>query len=466
LFPAQYLGHYPNHPIILTGYGEILAQDFSRDMRGVINSDEYQQLFPGVRIDPSTSAVNNWRLAKPHKGRVRAASMYGSITGSGAMLMGIDDPIKSREEAESATWRLKAQQAYKTTLSTRLHNDAIVLVCLTRWHSDDLAGWLMAQNLGFRYIRLPGIADGMDITGKKKQRDLLGRKKGQVLWPKKFPEKMLLEQKKLLGNYDYSALYDQRPTSIEGIVFNRGFFKIIDEQDIPSGLRWVRFWDLAISEQTAGDFTASARGAMDPLTGRVYFDGTIHGKWPWPTVRRRIKAVALAERGLTLMTGIESGGTQGGMAQEMQMDKELAGIGVIPIPCPTSKMVRALPAIARGEAGLLYLVKGDWNEGWIDEHVEFDKGLHDDRVDVTSGVVRMLGFGGHEIKSLGRILEDQGEAHEQQQRDKQAAIKSEASVIRRHGIVVQPAGETPEAEQAVNQAELPWWVRLKIAQDD
>ena len=452
LFPAWYLGHYPDDPVILTAYGDLLAHDFSKDCRTVINHPEYQILFPGVKINPKTSAVNNWRLAAPHRGQLRAAGIYGSITGKGARLLGIDDPIKNREEAESELFRNKAKEAYKSTLSTRLHLDAIVLLSLTRWHEDDLAAWLLAQNLGFRYIRLPGIADCLDVTGKKYKRDLLGRKKGEALWPERFPVKMLLEQKTLLGTYDYSALYDQRPTPMKGLLFEEGYFKVIPGNEIPKGLTWFRFWDLAITETTAGDYTASARGAIDQTTGRRYFAGFIYGKWKWPVVRAKIKQVALAEQDIVALVGIEAAGTQGGMAQEMQFDKELAGVGIVPIPVSQSKRVRSLPVVAAGEAGLLYLEDGPLVRGWIDECLAFDKGIHDDRVDVLSGLCRMIGLGGGENVSLRRLLEDA------EMLERKDPISEVATAGLEPGSPMM--SETPEAKEARLQAAEPWYAQL------
>jgi predicted phage terminase large subunit-like protein len=390
LFPAFYLGHFQDDPQILTAYGDQHAIGFSKKIRGIVDSNAYDFIFPGLELSPDTRAGNRWEL-KDRGGCITAAGVNGAITGKGARLLIMDDPIKRREEAESQVYRESLKEAYRSTLRTRLHNDAIQILVMTRWHQDDLAGWLIKEH-GFTYFRLPAIADAADG-------DLLGRRVGEPLWPERFPHEFLMEQKESLGLYNWDSMYQGNPAPPEGLIFQRGFFKIIDKA--PEGLSWVRFWDLAATERTSGDYTASHRMAVDH-SGNVYIDGEIRGLWEWPTVRRKIKDTALIEK--IGIIGIESQGMQKGMVQECWADPELLNVGIFGIPVPQSKRIRAMSVMARGEAGKLFLVKNYWNEEFIKEFITFDVGAHDDRVDSVSGGMHLITIAHPEMTDLNTLV--------------------------------------------------------------
>ena len=389
LFPSFYMGHFPDDPIILTSYNDEHATSFSREIRNIVRDEEYRQLFPHVRIRTDSHAAHRWGI-EGYRGEVNAGGILGgAITGKGARLLIMDDPYKNRAEAESAPHREKVVESYKSTLSTRLHAGAIQLLPMTRWHKDDLAGYLLAQNLGFRYIRIPAIADGLDYTGHNQEPDPLGRNLGEPLWPEKYPLDFYNAQKELLGSYDWTSLYQGLPIPPEGMMFSREQLVIIEPRDVPKDLRWVRFWDLATTEDRKADATASIEAAMDG-EGIVYLRRGLHFKKEWPFVRARIAETAKAEPGV--LVGIEAVGTQKGMVQEMYADPELADIGILGVPVSTSKRIRALPLAARAEAGKLRVVAGDWNESFIREMIEFDSGDHDDWIDAASGCMRLLSW--------------------------------------------------------------------------
>ncbi|MHA1169610.1 MAG: phage terminase large subunit [Candidatus Hodarchaeales archaeon] len=374
LFPAYYMGHFPDDPVILTAYGDQHAIGFSKKIRNIVDSEAYDQIFPGMKLSADTRAGNRWEL-EGHRGGLTAAGINGAITGKGARLLLMDDPIKHRREAESPIYRENLKEAYRSTLRTRLHKDAIQILIMTRWHQDDLAGFLLKEQ-GFKYICLPAIAEGDDP---------LSRREGEPLWPERFPFEFLMETKESVGSYDWNSMYQGRPSPPEGLIFKRNYFKIVDEA--PSGLNWVRFWDLATTEQNKGDYTASYRMAIDNK-GNVYIADEIHAQWEWPIVRRELKRTSLREKGT--LVGIESQGMQKGMVQECHADPDLVHIGIMGIPVPNSKRVRAMPVMARGEAGKLFLVRGAWNDEFIEEFLVFDVGEHDDRVDAISGGMHLL----------------------------------------------------------------------------
>jgi len=385
IFPAWYRGKFPDKHIIEVSYGDSHAQSFSRFVRNIVDTREYKHIFPGVELARDSKAVEHWELAYPYSGEFHAAGIMGRITGKPSDLLIIDDPLKNREEAESSVIREKQIDAWKTTLSTRLHKDAIVIVMMTRWHEEDLTGYLLKHAFPkFRYIKLAGLAE---------EDDVLGREPGIALWPDKFSADMLLAQKINLGSYDFSALYQGEPIDPEGALFKRSYFQVIPKA--PEHLPYFRFWDLATSTKVSADYTASLKAAKDS-EGNIFLKDMIRGRWEWPDVRKKIKTTTIAEQ--CALVGIESVGTQKGMVQEMYKDEDLAGLGIVGIPVNTDKRIRALPVAAKGETGKLYIENGLWVDDYIDEMCKFDKGAHDDQVDATSGVVAMLNT------SSGRIL--------------------------------------------------------------
>ncbi len=390
IFPTFYLGHHPDDPIIITAYNDSHAQSFSRKIRNIIDSVEYENIFPGMSLAKDSKAAHRWELQN-HKGSMIAAGLtQGAITGKGAMLLIIDDPYKNREDAESRLYREKCEESYRSTIKTRLHFNAIQVMVMTRWHQGDLANYLI-KNEGFQYIKFPALAEKDDILRRKRERPL---------WKEKFPQSMLLETKESIGLYNWFALYQGEPRPQEGLLFKKHHFQIIDKA--PKGLSWVRYWDLATSEKLSADRTASIRACVDE-EGNVYMDALIKGHWEWPKVRKSIKDTALIERGA--LVGIENQGVQKGMVQECWADSELLSVGILGIPSPTSKRIRATPTVARGEAGKLYLVKGFWNEEFIQEHLDFDVGEYDDMVDASSGCMHMLGMGHSGITNLDDLIE-------------------------------------------------------------
>jgi predicted phage terminase large subunit-like protein len=185
-------------------------------------------------------------------------------------------------------------------------------------------------------------------------------------------------------------------------------FEIVDRA--PLGSMWTRYWDLAVGEHDKDSFTASLRCAVD--NGYRYFDAMIRIRKEWPDIRKLIKETSLREdRELNghVLIGIESQGPQKGMIQECYADTELSNIGIIPIPVSQSKRIRALPLAAAGESGKIRLVKGAWNEPFIQEMCEFDTGDHDDQVDAASGSNKMQSLlGGMGITDLNESYAEAG----------------------------------------------------------
>lgn len=211
-FPSWYLGRHPDREVMLISYGSDLAEDFSRINRAKIR--EFGEPVFGIRLSRESSSVNRWGL-EGHRGGLVAAGVNGPLTGRGAGVAIIDDPIKGALEANSNTYRQHLLEWYQTVLRTRLTPSGAIIIVQTRWHKHDLAGWLIdqanADGETWRVINMPAISGD--------EPDSLQRDPDLALWPERFPLEHLQAIRKTLSPYQWSALYQQQPTDIEGALW-------------------------------------------------------------------------------------------------------------------------------------------------------------------------------------------------------------------------------------------------------
>lgn len=269
-FPAWYLGTHPEGKVMLASYESTFARSWGRKARQVM--DEYGASVFGTQVSQSSSAADFWEL-EDTGGVMVTAGVGGGLTGKGADLLIIDDPVKNAEESMSAVMREKAWDWWLSTARTRLQRNGSAVIVMTRWHEDDLAGKLLkeAEGLGDQWevLNLPSMA----IEG-----DALGRKPGEVLCPGLFDEEATLQTKAALGAYFWSALYQQSPTPDEGGIFNRQYFRyfelrggqvILDtlngKVEYPaSSCRKVSYVDLAESLKKTADYTVLTEAWITP----------------------------------------------------------------------------------------------------------------------------------------------------------------------------------------------------------
>jgi hypothetical protein len=218
-FPAWFLGRYPDKRVILASYEADFAASWGRKVRDVLEG-KGGELF-GVGVSRGSSAANRWDIAG-HLGGMVTAGVGGPITGRGADLLVIDDPVKNAEEAASEVYRNKAWDWYTSTAYTRLEPSAGVVLIQTRWHGDDLAGRVLehAKDTGesWEVVRFPAFAEDGDP---------LGRAPDEPLWPGRFDHSALEQIRQTLGSYYFAALYQQRPAPSVGAMFKREWFQIV-----------------------------------------------------------------------------------------------------------------------------------------------------------------------------------------------------------------------------------------------
>jgi predicted phage terminase large subunit-like protein len=244
-FPAWYLGHHPDHQIIHASYSQDMVDGFGRKVRNQLRDELYSVLFPGTVLSEDSQAANKFNTTA--QGVYLAVGVSGSATGKGAHLMLIDDPIKDRADADSELMRTQLRDWYTSVAYTRLMKGGAIVVIQTRWHEDDLAGWLLREHghEGWEILNLPAIMD----EGKPTER---------ALWPEAFPMERLLQIRETLSvekPRDWEALYMQRPRAGSGAEFKRGWLNFYTQVQ-PSTMFKIMLVDPASEKRKNNDYTS------------------------------------------------------------------------------------------------------------------------------------------------------------------------------------------------------------------
>lgn len=248
-FPAWYLGRNPNKQIICATYGDDLARDFGRKVRNLMQTPEYQLTFPNVTLSEDSSAIGKFATNK--EGLYISTGVGGALTGRGADILLIDDPIKNRQDADSEVKRKAIWDWYVSTARTRVMPNGAIILIQTRWHKDDLAGKLLkSMRQGgeqWEIVNLPALAT----------QDTSNRKQGEALWKEFWDEDKLEATKKAIGSREWQALYQQTPTDPENQVFHSELFRYYEQlpadTDSMSVLMAV---DPAFSKKKTSDYSA------------------------------------------------------------------------------------------------------------------------------------------------------------------------------------------------------------------
>jgi predicted phage terminase large subunit-like protein len=253
-FPAWWQGKHPTLPVICASHTRELAERFGRQVRAQVAEPAYNDIF-GVKLSGDSAAAGRWTNSAG--GEYVGVGVGGALTGHRGYLQIIDDPVRSRADADSPAQREAVWQWYRNVFWTRLMPGGAIILIMTRWHEDDLAGRLLAEaeRGGERWdvVSIPAIAEeGIE--------DPLGRKPGEILWPEWFTPAMFTEARR--DSRSWSALYQQRPMPESGDFFQRGWFRYYDEPPPMTQLRRYGACDAAVT-QDGGDFTVNIAVGID-----------------------------------------------------------------------------------------------------------------------------------------------------------------------------------------------------------
>jgi hypothetical protein len=398
-FPAWVLGNYPEKEVITASYSGELALDFGGKTRDLIISENYGLIFPDISLKPDEKSKAKWGTNKG--GSYTSVGIGGALTGRGADLLIIDDPIKNKEEAQSKLIRDNHWAWFTSTAYTRLQPNGRIILILTRWHLDDLAGRIMANqefSSRLKVMRFPAIA----------VEDEKYRKKGEALWPQRYSLSEVESIKRGIGTYDFESLFQQRPISSESQEFKEGWITEREWGDTQFlETRNYLTVDTAISERSSGDYTGIVRNFVDR-----------ENKWNIKAFHRKMNPKELIDLLFQLndqdhyeKIGIEE--TIYLNAIKLFLDDEMRKrdkyLTIIPLKHnQVNKETRIRGLIPRYESRSIIHMKGECEE-LKNELLTFPKGANDDILDALAYQSQIAEAPVYDYSEKARIAENRNE---------------------------------------------------------
>jgi len=378
--PSYIVGFKPSKRVILVAYGDDLARRFGRKNKTKLLKQK-DFLFKNLTV----TRESDTDVETSKDGFILSRGIGAGITGQPADVIIIDDPIKSRREAESETMREYVFAEYRDSILSRLSANGKVIIIMTRWHEDDLAGRIIEEGTqSYFYLNFPCEAEN--------NKDILGRRKGDALFPEIGKDKRWLKKKKRAylgreGQRSWNALYQGKPTAQEGTLFKRQWWNYYDVDNPPKYFdELLQSWDCAFKDNEDSDFVCGTVWARQGAN--YYLLDLINERMGIINTMKAIENYGRKHpRALTKLVEDKANGPA---VIRLLRDKVPGLVAVNP---EGGKVPRANAIVGAVESGNVYLPrpeKASWVEDYISQHASFPNGKNDDMVDSTTQALNRL----------------------------------------------------------------------------
>jgi len=421
LFPAWYIGRNPEHEILTVSHSDQLSSDFGRSVRDIVNTEEFQKIFRGVALKSDVRAAGKWKTNQ--NGTYYAAGVRSQIAGRGAHVAILDDAM-SEEDAISSAGRRFIKEWYPAGLRTRIMPDGAIVIINTRYHYDDLCGWLLKQQedmsdyeiIPWEVVKIPAWLD-------EEASELLDLPQGHSYFPEWKPDHVLQidenEIKASNGARYWNALYMQDPTPEEGGLIKKRWLQDWNESEPPTCDFIIQTYDTAFSTRTTADFSViqtwgifhlydQDEGGYENFASNLILLGNIKGRFEYPELRRLTQKLYNKHKPDVCMVEKKASG------QSLIQDMRRAGLPVLEYNPDRDKVARVYAASPLMEAGRLWIPKGKkWADDLIEELIRFPNAAHDDQVDALTMAV-------HYLKESWHLTHPDDPEYEDQPKEKRA----------------------------------------------
>jgi predicted phage terminase large subunit-like protein len=376
-FPAWCLGHDPSAQILCVSYAQDLSDKLARDCRSIMLSPWYRQIFP-TRLAPHRQAVQEFITTR--QGYRLATSTGGVLTGRGADIILIDDPLKP-EEALSEAQRKAANEWYDHTLYSRLNDKrhGAIVIIMQRLHEDDLVGHVLAQE-GWEVLSFPGIAEADEVHRIETiwGAQCFRRRQGEALHPDREPLETLDRIRRTIGEYNFAGQYQQSPAPLGGGLVKAESFKRYGEKDRPERFdRIVQSWDTANKATELSDFSVCTTWGVRGKD--LFLLGLFRRRLEYPALKRAVRELQSLFGANEVLIEDKASGTQ--LIQELITD---GCYGVTPYQPTCDKIMRLNAQTAMIETFVYIPEAAPWLAEYLHELMVFPNGKHDDQVDSTA----------------------------------------------------------------------------------
>jgi predicted phage terminase large subunit-like protein len=408
-FPAWCLGHDPSAQLLCVSYAQDLADKLSRDCRQIVASNWYRQLF-ATRLSAQRQAMSEFETTA--QGCRLATSVGGVLTGRGADIIIIDDPLKP-EEALSRIQRQAANDWFDHTLYSRLNDTrtgAIILI-MHRLHEDDLAGHVLAQE-DWEVVCFPAVAEDYEVwmLDSELGRQSFMRQRGEALHPERQPLATLEQIRRTIGEYNFAGQYQQAPSPLGGGMVKDAWFRSYAPNERPEKFdRILQSWDTANKASELSDFSVCTTWGIKGKD--LYLLHVLRRRMEYPELKRAVCEQCAAFEASVVLIEDKASGTQ--LIQELIHE----GVHAVTRYQPQAdKVMRMHAQTAMIENGFVHLPKeAAWLAEYLHELTAFPKGKHDDQVDSTAQMLdwfKQAGSGPTSNAGIWNLYKQQYEAQQ------------------------------------------------------